>query len=193
MITVAPITLRLNGVRLEPLAPAHADGLRAAAADGELWNLHVTSVPQPQNTERYIATALATPDRLAFAVIDEASGLVIGSTSYHDIVPAIDRLEIGYTWYAKRFQRSHVNSSCKRMLVGHGFDALGAALVGLRTDGLNFASQAAIERLGASKDGVLRHHAQRVDGSARDTVMYSITRAEWPAIRDRLDARLARG
>jgi RimJ/RimL family protein N-acetyltransferase len=193
MITVAPVTLRLNGVRLEPLVHAHADGLRAAAADGELWTLRVTSVPQPENAERYIATALSTPDRLAFAVIDDASGLVIGSTSYHDIVPAIDRLEIGYTWYAKRFQRSHVNSTCKRLLLGHGFDTLGAALVGLRTDGLNFASQAAIERLGAAKDGVLRHHAQRPDGSARDTVMYSILAAEWPAIRDRLDERLARG
>jgi RimJ/RimL family protein N-acetyltransferase len=193
MINVAPITLRLNGVRLEPLANAHADGLRAAAADGELWTLHVTSVPPPEGTLQYIATAQSTANRRAFAVIDEASGLVIGSTSYHDIVEPIDRLEIGYTWYAKRFQRSHVNSTCKRLLLGHAFDTLGAAVVGLRTDGLNFASQAAIERLGARKDGVLRHHAQRVDGSARDTVMYSILAAEWPAIRDRLDERLARG
>lgn len=193
MIAVAPVTLRLNGVRLEPLALAHADGLRAAAADGELWTLRVTSVPQPQDTERYIATALDTANRLAFAVIDEASGLVIGSTSYHDIVPAIDRVEIGYTWYAKRVQRSHVNSSCKRLLLGHAFDTLGAAVVGLRTDGLNVASQAAIERLGAARDGVLRHHAMRPDGSARDTVMYSMLAAEWPALRARLDARLARG
>lgn len=193
MITVAPVILRLNGVRLEALAPAHADGLRAAAADGELWTLRVTSVPQPQDTEQYIATALATANRLAFAVIDEATDTVIGSTSYHDIVPAIDRVEIGYTWYAKRFQRSHVNTTCKRLLIGHGFDTLGCALVGLRTDGLNVASQAAIERLGAAKDGVLRHHGLRPDGSVRDTVMYSITRAEWPAMRARLDERLARG
>ncbi|QJE00561.1 GNAT family N-acetyltransferase [Massilia forsythiae] len=190
MIRVDPVTLAFNGVRLEPLAPHHADGLRAAAADGELWTLRVTSVPAPQETGQYIRTALETSNRCAFAVIDAASGTVIGSTSYHDILPAVDRVEIGYTWYAGSRQRSHVNTSCKLMLLAHAFDTLGCAVVGLRTDNLNLASQAAIERLGAGKDGVIRHSALRRDGSVRDTVMYSILRSEWPAIRTRLHARL---
>jgi RimJ/RimL family protein N-acetyltransferase len=130
------------------------------------------------------------PTRLAFAVIDIASGAVIGSTSYHDIVPAVDRLEIGYTWYAKSRQRSHVNTSCKLLLMTHAFETLGAALVGLRTDNFNHASQAAIERLGAKKDGVLRHHAQRRDGTVRDTVMYSIAAGEWPEIKAHLRYKL---
>ncbi|MES2298117.1 MAG: GNAT family protein [Pseudomonadota bacterium] len=192
-IQVEPVTLALNGVRLEPLTLAHADGLRAAARDGELWNLRVTSVPEPEHAEQYIRDALGTPTRLPFAVIDAASGAVIGSTSYHDIVAPIGRLEIGYTWYAKRHQRSHVNTSCKLMLMAHAFDTLGASMVGLRTDVLNLTSQAAIERLGAQRDGVLRHHHLRRDGSVRDTIMYSMLRAEWPAIRARLQARLARG
>ncbi|MDY0961493.1 GNAT family protein [Massilia sp. CFBP9026] len=191
MITVSPITLELNGVRLEPLAPHHADGLRAAASDGELWDLVVTSVPAPQDAGAYIDTALGMANRRAWAVLDATSGAVIGSTSYHDIVPDVDRVEIGYTWYAKSAQRSHVNTSCKLMLMRHGFDTLGCAVVGLRTDGENFASQAAIERLGAHKDGVLRHHAARRNGQPRDTVMYSILRAEWPRVKAHLEARLA--
>lgn len=190
MIRVDPVTLAFNGVRLEPLAPRHADGLHAAAADGALWTLRVTSVPAPQETEQYIRTALETSNRVAFAVLDAASGAVIGSTSYHDILAAVDRVEIGYTWYAKGRQRSHVNTSCKLMLLAHAFDTLGCAVVGLRTDHLNLASQAAIERLGAAKDGIIRHSALRRDGSVRDTVMYSILQGEWPAIRTRLQARL---
>ena len=190
MIHVQPVTLALHGVRLEALAARHADGLRAAAIDGALWQLRVTSVPEPDQVDAYIATALATPNRLAFAVIEEATGAVLGSTSYHDIVPAIDRVEIGYTWYARRVQRSHVNSSCKLLLLRHAFDALGCQLVGLRTDNFNFASQQAIERLGAKRDGVLRHHALRRDGSVRDTVMYSIARGEWPEIEAQLAWRL---
>lgn len=193
MIAIAPVTLEHHGVRLEPLGPQHADGLRAAACDGELWKLRVTSVPEPENVEAYIATALEMrPSRLAFAVIDIASGAVIGSSSYHDIVPAIDRVEIGYTWYARSRQRSHVNAACKRMLLAHAFDTVGCAVVGLRTDNFNHASQAAIERLGAKKDGVLRHHALRRDGTVRDTVMYSIARGEWPEVRAQLDDRLQR-
>jgi RimJ/RimL family protein N-acetyltransferase len=190
MIRVEPVTLELNGVRLEPLSLAHADGLRAAASDGELWNLRITSVPEPHNVEQYIRTALDTADRFAFAVLDAASGAVLGTTSYHDIVPAIDRVEIGYTWYAKSVQRSHVNTSCKLLLLGHAFDTLGCAVVGLRTDNFNNASQAAIERLGAKKDGVIRHHAPRRDGTVRDTVMYSIVRGEWPEIRAQLRYKL---
>jgi RimJ/RimL family protein N-acetyltransferase len=190
MIRVGPVTLELNGVRLEPLSLAHAGGLRAAASDGELWNLRITSVPEPHNVEQYIRTALDTADRFAFAVLDAASGAVLGTTSYHDIVPAIDRVEIGYTWYAKSVQRSHVNTSCKLLLLGHAFDTLGCAVVGLRTDNFNHASQAAIERLGAKKDGVIRHHAPRRDGTVRDTVMYSIVRGEWPEIRAQLRYKL---
>ena len=192
MITVSPITLEWNGVRLEPLAPHHADGLRAAASDGELWNLVVTSVPAPQDAGAYIDTALSMHNRRAWAVVDAASGAVIGSTSYHDIVPDVDRVEIGYTWYARRAQRSHVNTSCKLMLMRHAFDTLGCAVVGLRTDCENLASQAAIERLGARKDGVIRHHALRRDGTVRDTVMYSILRGEWPVIKRGLHAKLER-
>ena len=191
MIAVLPVTLEFNGVRLEPLGPQHADGLRAAASDGELWNLHVTSVPEPQDAGHYIDTALSMPNRLGFAVLDAGSGTVMGTTSYHDIVPDIDRVEIGYTWYARRMQRSHLNTSCKLMLLTHAFDTLGCAVAGLRTDGENYASQAAIERLGAHKDGVLRHHAARRNGQPRDTVMYSILQGEWPRVKAHLEARLA--
>jgi RimJ/RimL family protein N-acetyltransferase len=192
MIRPEPLTLEFNGVRLEPLALHHAEGLRAAAADGELWNLRITSVPAPHETDDYIRTAQATPNRMAFAVIDASSGSVIGSTSYHDIMPNIDRVEIGYTWYARSRQRSYVNTSCKLLLLSHAFDTLGCAVVGLRTDNFNYASQAAIERLGAKKDGVIRHHAPRRDGTVRDTVIYSILRGEWPEIKSQLHYRLSR-
>ena len=190
MIQVQPVTLTLNGVRLEPLAPAHAPGLRAAAEDGQIWKLRVTWVPGPEQVDDYIATALATPNRLAFAVIDNDSGTVMGTTSYHDIMADIDRVEIGHTSYAKSRQRSGVNTSCKLMLLAHAFNTLGCAVVGLRTDNLNYASQAAIERLGAHKDGVIRHHAARRDGSVRDTVIYSILRSEWHGIESALHDRL---
>ena len=192
MIRVDPVTLECRGICLEPLALHHVDGLRAAASDGELWKLRITSVPEPHTTEDYIRAALAMPDRLAFAVVDAATDTVIGSTGYHDIVPAIGRVEIGYTWYAKSRQRSHVNTNCKLMLLSHAFDTLGCAVVGLRTDNFNYASQAAIERLGAKKDGVLRHHGLRRDGTVRDAVMYSILRGEWPEIEAQLKYRLSR-
>jgi len=192
MITVLPVTLEFNGLRLEPLAPHHEQGLRAAASDGELWTLRVTSVPEPHNAAQYIDTARDTHDRVAFAVIDAYTGTLLGTTSYHDILPSVGRVEIGYTWYAKRAQRSHVNTSCKLLLLSHAFDTLGCGVVGLRTDCENFASQAAIERLGAKKDGVIRHHALRRDGTVRDTVMYSILRSEWPAIKRALHERLER-
>ena len=187
---VRPVVLEGHGLRLEPLGFEHVEGLRAAAADGALWNLVVTSVPEPDDTRGYVERALATKDRLAFAVRETAGGTVVGSTSYHDIVPAIDRLEIGYTWYAKSRQKTVVNPAAKFLLMRHAFETLGARLVGWRTDGLNHASQRAIERLGARKDGTLRHHALRRDGSVRDTVMYSLTAAEWPAARAALEDRL---
>lgn len=189
MSFVSPVILSERGVRLEPLALRHEDGLRAAAADGELWKLRVTSVPEPDQTRQYIEDALRMREqghRFAFAVIDEATDTVLGSTSYHDILPAVKRVEIGYTWYAKHVQRTHVNTTCKLLMMGHAFDTLGCHVVGWRTDNYNFASQQAIERLGAKKDGVIRGHALRRDGTIRDTVMYSMRAGEWPEARAQL-------
>lgn len=190
-----PTTLSSPAVRLEPLTTDHVAALEAAAKDGELWNLRVTSVPAPHETTAYVAAALqgsAEGHMLPFVVVDAASGRVIGSTRYHDIVPAVERLEIGYTWYGKSWQRTHVNTTCKLMLLQHAFETLGAKLVGWRTDNYNFASQRAIERLGAHKDGVLRHHALRRDGTVRDTVMYSLGAGEWPEVKAHLQYQLAR-
>ena len=189
MSFVQPLVMCQNGVRLEPLSLAHEEGLRAAAADGTLWKLRITSVPEPQDTRAYIETALqmrADGHRFAFAVRDDATGEVLGSTSFHDILPAVKRVEIGYTWYRKSVQRSHVNTTCKLLMMGHAFDQLGCNVVGWRTDNFNFASQRAIERLGAKKDGVIRGHALRRDGTIRDTVMYSMRSGEWPEARAQL-------
>ena len=189
MAFVEPVTLQDRGVRLEPLELHHEAGLAAAAADGQLWQLRITSVPGPDQTRAYIEAALQARregHRFAFAVIEEASGAVIGTTSYHDIVPAVRRVEIGWTWYAKRVQRTHVNTTAKLLLLTHAFDTLGCHVVGWRTDNFNFASQRAIERLGARKDGVLRGHALRRDGTIRDTVMYSMRSGEWPEARAQL-------
>lgn len=189
MAFVEPITLRDRGVRLEPLALSHEEGLRLAAADGQLWQLRVTSVPEPQDTRAYIETALKGREeshRFAFAVVEEATGKVLGCTSFHDILPAVKRVEIGYTWYRQSVQRSHVNTTCKLLMMGHAFDTLGCNVVGWRTDNYNFASQKAIERLGAHKDGVIRGHALRRDGTIRDTVMYSMRAGEWPEARAQL-------
>jgi len=186
---VEPVTLSARGVTLVPLSLEHEDGLRAAAADGELWNIRVTSVPEPHQTRQYLDDALAmraAGNRFAFAVTDSATGTVLGSTSYHDILPAVQRVEIGYTWYARRCQRTHVNTTCKLLMMSHAFDTLGCQVVGWRTDNFNFASQAAIERLGAKKDGVIRGHALRRDGTIRDTVMYSLRAGEWPEVRAQL-------
>ena len=195
MKPLAPITLETPRLRLEPLLATHASDLEACARDGELWKLRITSVPAPGEAAGYIATALqgqADGHMLPFAVRDAVSGRIIGTTRYHDIVPAIGRLEIGYTWYARSVQRSHVNTTAKLLLLTHAFEALEAQLVGWRTDNFNFASQRAIERLGAKRDGVLRHHALRRDGTVRDTVMYSVTAGEWPEIRAHLHHLLAR-
>ena len=194
MIQARPVTLEGHGVRLEPLTAGHAADLRAAAADGELWTLRITSVPEPDQTAAYIAAALAGAEAghmLPFAVRDLDSGRIVGSTRYHDIIASVDRVEIGYTWYAASRQRSHVNTACKLLLMTHAFEDLGCAVVGWRTDILNLRSQAAIERLGARRDGVIRHHALRRDGTVRDTVMYSLLRDEWPEVRERLTQRLA--
>jgi len=190
------VVLEGHGVRLEPLAPDHLDGLRAAARDGELWKLRITSVPEPELTAEYIAAALKGREEghmLPFAVRELASGRIVGSTRYHDIVAAVDRVEIGYTWYASSWQRTHVNTTCKLLLLTHGFETLGCKVIGWRTDNLNERSQRAIERLGARRDGVLRHHALRRDGTVRDTVMYSMLLGEWPDAKHRLEERLAAG
>ena len=195
MITLEPTTLEGRGVRLEPLSPAHAEGLGAAVADGKLWELWFTWAPTPKDIEAYIAEGLAGQKEgrmLPWAVRELETGAIAGTTRYHDVIAAADRVEIGYTWYAKRWQRSHVNTACKLMLLGHAFDTVGCKVVGLRTDNFNFASQRAIEALGAKKDGVIRHNAPRRDGSVRDTVMYSIVASEWPDVRRHLEARLVR-
>ncbi len=195
MIHVQPVTLEGYGLRLEPLINKHADALALAAADGNLWELWFTSVPEPEQTHEYISTALIGQEaghRIPWVVRELTSQSIIGCTSYHDIVAAIDRVEIGYTWYAKSRQRSSVNTSCKLLLLRHAFDTLGCKVVGLRTDNFNFTSQRAIEALGAKKDGVLRHHAVRRDGSVRDSVLYSILAHEWVDVRKHLEARLIR-
>ena len=189
MAYVEPITLAARGIELVPLALEHEAGLRAAAQDGELWRLRVTSVPEPQQTRQYIEDALAMREagnRFAFAVLEAGTGTVLGCTSYHDIVPAVKRVEIGWTWYARRCQRSPVNTTAKLLLMTHAFETLGCHVVGWRTDNFNFASQAAIERLGAKKDGVIRGHALRRDGTIRDTVMYSMRAGEWPEAKAQL-------
>ncbi len=195
MINIYPATLEGHGVRLEPLTYEHQEGLAAAAADGKLWELWFTVVPEPEQMHAYIADALAGQKdghMLPWAVRELTSGTIVGSTRYHDIVAAIDRVEIGFTWYAKRWQRSHVNTSCKLLLLSHAFDTLGCKVVGLRTDNFNLASQRALEALGAKKDGVLRHHRARRDGTVRDSVMYSILVSEWPDVKRHLTFRLTR-
>jgi len=195
VIALSPVTLEGYGVRLEPLSSAHQDALAAAVADGRLWELWFTAVPEPQRTDVYIADALSGQQAghmLPWAVKELTTGAIVGSTRYHDIAPRIDRVEIGYTWYAASWQRSHVNTACKLLLLAHAFEAVGCKVVGLRTDNFNFASQRAIEALGARKDGVIRHHQARRDGTVRDSVMYSILASEWPDVKRHLSTRLAR-
>jgi len=195
VISQAPVVLEGHGVRLEPLTAAHAPALEAAAADGRLWELWYTSVPAPRQSDAYIADALAGQQAghmLPWAVRELSTDTIVGSTRYHDIVPAIDRVEIGWTWYAGRWQRSHVNTACKLLLLTHAFETLGCKVVGLRTDNFNVASQRAIAALGAKMDGVIRHHQARRDGTVRDSVMFSILLTEWPDVKRHLALRLAR-
>lgn len=172
-----------------------AAALQAAASDGKLWELWYTSVPEPNGVEAYIETALgglAAGHMLPWVVRELGSGAIVGSTRYHDIIASVDRVEIGYTWYAKAWQRTHVNTACKLLLFAHAFDTLGCGVVGLRTDDFNHHSQTAIEALGAQKDGVIRHHFRRRDGTVRNSVFYSVLAAEWPEVRARLEARIVR-
>lgn len=195
MINPLPVTIEGQGVRLEPLSRKHHDGLVAAASDGKLWELWFTAVPDPQLAAKYISDALAgqqSGTMLPWAVRDLRSGDIVGTTRYHDIIPNVDRVEIGYTWYAKRAQRTNINTTCKLLLFTHAFESLGCKVVGLRTDNFNFNSQRAIEALGAKKDGVIRHHWERRDGTVRDSVVYSVLAAEWPDVKRYLEYRLAK-
>jgi RimJ/RimL family protein N-acetyltransferase len=193
LIKAVPATLEGHGVRLEPLTRDHHDGLVAAAQDGRLWELFFTSVPEPENAGKYLEDALKGQERgdmLPWAVRDLKTNTIVGATRYHDIIAVSDRVEIGYTWYAQRVQRSHVNTACKLLLFEYAFDRIKCKVVGLRTDNFNFRSQRAIEALGAKKDGVIRHHWPRRDGTIRDTVMYSVLAHEWPDVKRHLLFRL---
>jgi RimJ/RimL family protein N-acetyltransferase len=195
MITLQPVTLERDGIRLEPLSLAHGPEVADAVTDGELWKLWYTSVPEPAGVAAWLETALTSQVRgqmLPWAVRELDSGQIVGSTRYHDIAPELDRVEIGYTWYRASRQRSKVNTLCKLMLITHAFETVGCGVVGLRTDNFNFRSQRAIEALGAKKDGVIRNYRRRKDGSIGDTVMYSITAPEWPDVKRHLELRLAR-
>jgi RimJ/RimL family protein N-acetyltransferase len=195
MTLFAPIRLHDEYVVLEPLTPEHAPALETAAADGELWNLAVTRVPPPGQAGDYVAKALQGQREghmLPFAVREARGGDIVGSTRYYEIDAAVPRLAIGYTWYAKRWQKSHLNTACKRLLLEHAFETLGCAAVAFHTDVLNEDSQRAIERLGAQREGVLRAHRRRTDGSLRDTVCFSILAEEWGNVANWLDMRLNR-
>ena len=195
MLQLSPVVLEGHGIRLEPLQAEHHDALVSASSDGNLWELWFTTIPPPDGMRKYIDDALRGQrdgHMLPWIARDVSTGEIVGSTRYHDIVVAIDRVEIGYTWYRASRQRTNVNTTCKLLLLAHAFDTLGCKVVGLRTDNFNFRSQRAIEGIGAKKDGVLRHHAARKDGTVRDSVMYSILAGEWPDVRRHLELRLAR-
>ena len=192
-----PVTLSGHGVRLEPLSFDHAAGLVEASADGDLGALNYTNTPlaDADAVSTYIRAALdgrAAGTMLPFAVLRD-DGEILGSTRYYDIDLSVPTLAIGYTFHAASVWRSHVNTANKRLMLGHAFDTLGAQSVFFHTSHLNLRSQAAIERLGAKQDGILRAHRRHKDGSLRDTHTYSITAPEWPAVRARLDARLQAG
>ena len=178
--------LSSNGIILKPLNLTHASDLAKACQDGELWKINETSVPEPDKVIAYINTADSMSDRQAFVVIDELTGKAIGSTSFHDILPLTKRLEVGYTWYAKSYWQTHVNTTCKLMLLTHIFETLEYQTVGLRTDIGNQRSQKAIERLGMRKDGIIRGNRVRRDGVISSTVMYSLLKSEWPQVKAEL-------
>ena len=191
--TVAP-TLRGTHVSIEPLQPAHVGGLREAVSDGCLWELWYTNVPKPEDVPAYVESALrlqATGTQLAMTVCD-ARGEIVGHTRFYDLDCATPRLQVGYTWYAKRVQRTGLNTEAKLLLLEHAFETLRCAAVGLQTSWFNHASRTAIARLGAKQEGVTRNHVRHKDGTLRDTVNFSIIDAEWPAVKFNLQSRLAR-
>jgi RimJ/RimL family protein N-acetyltransferase len=192
---IEPVTLKGEHATLEPLAAEHVNALNHAAADGELWRLWYTGVAAPDKMGAYIATALdmrARLDAMPFVVRENCSGEIVGCTRYFNVDAANRRLEIGHTWYAKRIQRSAINTECKLLLLTHAFEKLRCIAVEFRTHWFNHASRAAIARLGAKQDAVLRNHQVSPDGSYRDTVVFSIIESEWPAVRQHLRFQLER-
>lgn len=190
-----PVTLRGRWASLEPLAREHEAALAAAASDGELWRLWYTSVAPPERMGEYVTTALAMrehADAMPFVIRHNASGDIVGSTRFFNVDAKNRRLEIGHTWYAQRVQRTQVNTECKLLLLAHAFEVLQCIAVEFRTHWFNQASRAAIARLGAKQDGVLRNHHLMPDGSRRDTVVFSIIDGEWPAVRQHLRYQLDR-
>ena len=190
-----PVTLRGSTATLVPLSPTYHDDLVVATRDGELWKLWYTFVPSPEKMSDEIARRLGLQEKgsmLPFAVIENASGKAVGMTTYMNIDAANRRVEIGSTWYAKRVQRTRINTECKLMLLRHAFEALKCIAVEFRTSFFNQQSRRAIERLGAKSDGVLRNHMIMPDGSRRDTCVYSIIESEWPAVRTHLKFQLQR-
>jgi len=195
MAFIEPVTLAGRIATLEPLVVAHGPELARAASDGELWRLWYTHIAPPSGMHEYVATALDMRDRLGampFVVRENASGDVVGCTRYFNVDAANRRVEIGHTWYAKRVQRTGVNTECKLLLLGHAFETLSCIAVEFRTHWFNHASRAAIARLGAKQDGVLRNHQLMPDGARRDTVVFSIIDGEWPAVKQHLQFKLAR-
>jgi len=194
MAFIEPVTLAGRHVQLEPLAAAHHDALVEAASDGELWKLWYTSVPAPQIMRSWIEAALAmrAHDDLAFAIRDLRDGSIVGSTRYFRVDPVNRRLEIGHTWYARRAQRTGINTEAKLLLLGHAFETLDCIAVEFRTHWMNQQSRAAIARLGAKQDGVLRNHQRMADGTLRDTVVFSIIDSEWPTVKRHLHYKLER-
>ena len=195
MAFIEPITLKGRHATLEPLAREHQDALKLAAADGELWRLWYTSVPAPDRTAQYIDSALTMREldgAMPFVVRLAATGEIVGCTRYFHVDASNRRLEIGYTWYARRVQRSAVNTECKLLLLTHAFETLKCIAVEFRTHWFNHASREAILRLGAKQDGVLRNHQISSDGSYRDTVVFSIIESEWPAVKSHLQFMLER-
>ena len=194
MSFLSPVTLRGQHASLVPLSPDHLAGLQDAARDGELWKLWYTAVPAPEGMAAEIErrlSLLAKDSMLPFTVLD-ADGRIAGMTTYMNVDGANRRVEIGSTWYAKRVQRSALNTECKRMLLSHAFDTLACIAVEFRTHRLNTQSRRAIERLGAQFDGMLRSHQISPNGSLRDTAVYSIIAAEWPTVRAHLQHQLER-
>ncbi len=189
---IEPVLLQGRHVRLEPLALAHVEGLRAATADGELWRLWYTSVPAPEGVAAYVEKALALRQSgaaMPWAVLD-ANGAVVGSTRFGNVDAEHRRVEIGWTWYAKRVQRTALNTEAKLLLLTHAFESLGCGAVEFRTSWFNHASRNAIARLGAKQDGILRNHMLMSDGSYRDTVVFSIIASEWPMVKRHLHFKL---
>jgi RimJ/RimL family protein N-acetyltransferase len=192
----APITLSGRHAALEPLSAAHHDGLVEATRDGELWKLWYTAVPSPEGMRAEIERRLAlqqSGSMLPWTVRSLPADKIVGMTTYMNIDARYRRVEIGSTWYAKSVQRTALNTECKLMLLTHAFESLACIAVEFRTGFFNHASRRAIERLGAKQDGILRSHQLYADGSLRDTVVFSIVAAEWPAVRQHLQFKLAQG